>query len=84
MLRLTGKVSRLEGDHLVGVGFGILWLAVSVILQRWGRRCNNSLWDQSGVLGPGHVLINRGDQVIGYTLIKCIVYWCKRHRRSSR
>lgn len=71
---LTGKVSRLEGDHLVGVWFGILRLAVSVILQRWGRRGNNSLWDQSGIFGPGYVLINRRGEILSSTLIKGSVY----------
>lgn len=70
---LTGKVSRLEGDHLVGVWFGILRLAVPIVLQRWGRRGDNSLWDQSSVFGPGHVLINKRGQFVSSTLITCSV-----------
>lgn len=54
--RRTGEVTRLEGDHLVGVGFGVLGLAVHLVLQsgRGGRHYR--LGEQRRQLGTGHVL----------------------------
>lgn len=56
VLILTRQMTGLERDHLVGVRFGILGFAVSLIFQRRGRRSDHRLWEQWCVSGTRHVL----------------------------
>lgn len=52
----TGKVTWLEGDHLIGVRFGVLRFTVSFILQCRHRGRHHSLWEQCCQFGTRHIL----------------------------
>ena len=55
-LVLTGQVARLEGDHLVSVGFGVLRLTVALFFLRRSRGRHHSLREQSCQFGTRHIL----------------------------
>lgn len=52
----TGHVTGLEGDHLVGVRFGVLGFAVCFVLLCRRRGRHHGLWEQRCQFGTRHVL----------------------------
>lgn len=52
----TSEVTRLEGDHLVGVGFGVLGLTVDFVFMRRHRGGYHGLWEQRRQFGTWNVL----------------------------